>query len=191
MDTYTTQAPLWCSTSLHQKMAAVGCVSSPRSACLWPIRDTAVASDGTKCSLAESQHGVVVFASSLYVKMIYSIARVKAELQIWLKHYDGTRTPKPKDLCDDFFPVVMCGQECIRLSQVPLYCTSNFSILSLFLCLLSLFHPPLSEASEWRLRIAGRLLQSELLSRNAYIWSLTPSLCTDGVAGTLSECGIL
>lgn len=45
-----------------------------------------------------------------------------------------------------------CG---ITLSHIPLYCTSNFSLLSLLLCLPPLSSPPLSAPSEWRLRIDG------------------------------------
>lgn len=61
--------------------------------------------------------------------------------------------------------------------HVHLYCT-YFSIPSPFLCLLplplSISTPPLSDLSEWRLRINRRLFHSELSNRNAYIWSLTP-----------------
>ena len=77
--------------------------------------------------------------------------------------------------CDfGFIHLIILWQQTSSLSDIPLYCTSNFSLLLLFLCLPSLSSPPLSDPSEWRLRIDERLFQSELLSRNAYIWNLTP-----------------
>lgn len=74
----------------------------------------------------------------------------------------------------DLVQLSILWRQSINLSHIPLYCTSNFSLLSLFLCLPSLSSPPLSEPPEWRLRIDGRPFQSALLRRNAYIWSLTP-----------------
>lgn len=59
------------------------------------------------------------------------------------------------------------------LPHVHLYCT-YFSIPSPFLCLLPLSTPPLSDLSEWRLRINRSLFHVALSSRNAFIWSLTP-----------------
>lgn len=85
------------------------------------------------------------------------------------------------------FPSILWRQS-ISLSHIPLYCTSNFSLPSLFLCLPPLSSPPLSDPSEWRLRIDGRLFQSE--QECLYMESYTTA-SADGVAGTPSECGLL
>lgn len=90
----------------------------------------------------------------------------------------------------DYVHLSILWRQSISVSHIPLYCTSNFSLPSLFLCL-----PPLSSPSPlWSFWMEAenrreRLFQSELLSRNAYIWSLTPRQGL--MESQVRQCGLL
>lgn len=102
------------------------------------------------------------FYSSFIVKQahwhnmqIWSMAHCGQQASKCIHYKFQLRKEVYVSLCGlDFVHINIIVWQSIGLPHIPLYCTSNFSLLSVSFCALP--SPPLSRASHWRLRIALR-----------------------------------